>query len=135
MRRRRSARLLVLDAERRVLLFRFVLKTGATAGQDFWATPGGALESTETFEEAAIRELTEETGIVLDDVGQSIASREFVMQMPDGEHVVSDERFFVVRAPGEAISRTRWTAMERDVMSITSGGRPLNCGRRPPPAR
>lgn len=49
MRKRPSARLLVLDPEHRVLLFRFVFEEGSLAGQDFWATPGGALEPGEDF--------------------------------------------------------------------------------------
>jgi len=54
---------LVVDLSGRILLFRFVHRIGALAGQDYWATPGGGVEDGETFEQAAIRELEEETGI------------------------------------------------------------------------
>ena len=37
--RRASARLIVRNAEGRVLLFRFVFTRSALAGQDYWATP------------------------------------------------------------------------------------------------
>jgi NUDIX domain len=57
MRHRPSARLLILDGAGKILLFRFVHKKGALAGQDYWATPGGGVEEGETFEQAAIREL------------------------------------------------------------------------------
>ncbi len=73
MRQRPSARLLVVDEQNRVLLFRFVFKEGALAGQEFWATPGGELDAGETFEEAAIRELFEETSIQIDAVDKPIA--------------------------------------------------------------
>ena len=42
-------------------------------------------------------ELFEETGIRVETVGQEVAEREFVMQLPDGECVTAEERFFVVR--------------------------------------
>jgi len=117
MRRRPSARLLILDPVGRVLLFRFVHKTGALAGQDYWATPGGAVEDGETFEQAAIRELEEETGIRRDEVGPQVERREFVLQLPDGERVMADERFFLVAARNEALSRAGWTADEAEVMA------------------
>lgn len=117
MRRRPSARLLILNGAGRLLLFRFVFKDGALAGQDYWATPGGALDEGETFEEAAIRELHEETGIRIDGVGAHVAEREFVLAMPDGEHVMAEERFFLVQAGDTPLSRDGWTAHETRVMT------------------
>jgi 8-oxo-dGTP diphosphatase len=117
IRRRPSARLLILDASGRVLLFRFVHKKGALAGQDYWATPGGGVEDGETFEQAAIRELEEETGICVQDIGPEVAKRQFVQQMPDGEYVAADERFFLVKARDPSLSREGWTAQEAEVMA------------------
>jgi 8-oxo-dGTP pyrophosphatase MutT (NUDIX family) len=116
MRRRLSARLLVVNDEQRLLLFRFVHRTGALAGQDFWATPGGGVEDGETMEQAAIRELAEETGLRRDGVGPEIAHREVAIQLPDGEHVVSDERYFLVRVTSDALSWAHWNDLEREVM-------------------
>jgi hypothetical protein len=39
-----------------------------------------------------------------------------VLQLPDGEHVISDERFFLVEAKDESLSRDGWTPLEREVM-------------------
>jgi 8-oxo-dGTP diphosphatase len=116
MRRRRSARLLIIEPAGRVLLFRFVFKKGALAGEDYWATPGGGVEEGETFEQAAIRELREETGIREESVGARVGQREFVLQLSDGEHVVADERFFRVEAKEATLSRDEWTAEEAEVM-------------------
>jgi 8-oxo-dGTP diphosphatase len=117
MRIRASARLLILEPSARVLLFRFVHKNGALAGQDYWATPGGGVEDGETFEQAAMRELWEETGIRAQTIGPEIGRRVFPLQLPDGEHVTADERFFLVRSEDGSLSRDRWTALEQEVMT------------------
>jgi 8-oxo-dGTP diphosphatase len=117
MRSRPSARLLVLNSSGRLLLFRFVHKRGALAGQDYWATPGGGVEDGETFEQAALRELREETGIQVEDIGPELGRREFVLQLPDGERVMADERFFLVRLEDASLSRDGWTAQEAEVMA------------------
>jgi 8-oxo-dGTP pyrophosphatase MutT (NUDIX family) len=116
MRRRLSARLLILNDAGRLLLFHFVHKTGPLAGQDFWATPGGGVEDGETLDQAAVRELAEETGLRRESVGPEIARREVAIQLPDGEHVLSDERYFLVQVTDDSLSRTNWTAFEREVM-------------------
>jgi ADP-ribose pyrophosphatase YjhB (NUDIX family) len=98
-------------------LFHFVYKRGPLAGQDYWATPGGALEEGENFTEAARRELFEETGILMDAVGPQVADQEFMLQLPDGEYVVAEERFFLVRATDETLSRDHWTSLETEVIA------------------
>jgi 8-oxo-dGTP pyrophosphatase MutT (NUDIX family) len=117
MRKRRSARLLIATPQRRVLLFRFVHQTGALAGKVHWATPGGGVEEGETFEEAAIRELREETGIHTAQVAGPVGQREVLLQLPDGERVLAVEQYFVAQTGTEFISRDGWTAQEREVMA------------------
>jgi len=117
MRQRKSARLLVLDPDGCVLLFRFVHKAGALAGQDYWATPGGGIEEDETFHDAGIRELREETGLIRDALGEPVANREFDLQLPDGEYVSSFEKYYLVRSDGTALSRLEWTPHEAEVIA------------------
>jgi len=117
VRQRPAARLLITDALGRVLLFRFEHRTGALAGATYWATPGGGVEDGETFEEAAMRELREETGMEVTDVGCQIARRQVVFQLSDGEHVQEDERYFHIRVSSNQLSTAGWTAYEVECMT------------------
>jgi len=116
MRRRPSSRLLIIDRDNRVLLFRFMFKRGPLAGQDYWATPGGALEPGESFADAARRELFEETGL-RDAVSQQVAEREFAFHLHDGEYVMAEEHFFLVRVTAPSLSRDHWTPIEKEVIT------------------
>jgi ADP-ribose pyrophosphatase YjhB (NUDIX family) len=55
---RSAARLVLIDADQRLLLFRHA----DGHGREFWATPGGGIEAGETAEQAAHREAAEELG-------------------------------------------------------------------------
>ncbi|MCG8295299.1 NUDIX hydrolase [Pseudomonas entomophila] len=117
MRERQSARLLVINPSNEVLLFRFEHTDGALAGSCCWATPGGALENGETFQAAAIRELREETGIVVDTLAAPVGYRAFPMVLANGEAVHAVEQYCVVHVPDQALSRSEWTAHETQVMT------------------
>lgn len=117
MQLRPTARLLVVDAAGSVLLFRFTPDVGPLRGQTWWATPGGGLDPGETFEAGAIRELREETGLVVTDVGPEITRREFAMQMPEGEWRLVQERFFRIDVDALKLDRAGWTDLERRVMT------------------
>ena len=113
---RPSSRLLILDPDDRLLLFRFAHKNGPLAGETFWATPGGGLDHGETYEQAACRELLEEVGLHIDDPGPQVARRRATFRLPTGELANADERFFLIRVGRLDISRERWTDLEREVM-------------------
>lgn len=113
MRKRPSARLLVLDPEGRVLLFNFDHRNGPLAGTSLWATPGGALESGENYAEAAKRELMEETGLDCD-VGPEVARRRVSFLTPQGETVDADERYFLVRCDGTIDHHANPDLLERE---------------------
>lgn len=112
LRIRRSARIIVLDPEGRVLMFRFDV-----AGRPpFWVTAGGECEPGESFEDAARRELFEETGIRARP-GEQIARTTPQFVTVEGEPVQADERYFLVRVTDTAIATDGHTALERKVMT------------------
>lgn len=107
MRTRPTARLVVLGADDRVLLFRYEDATPLDPRRPdllvSWATPGGGLEPGESFEQAALRELWEETGIRARHLGPWVWSREGTLHFPDGP-VLFQERYFVIRVPTAAVN-------------------------------
>ena len=109
---RRAARIIVLDSEVRVLLFRF----DVSDRPPFWVTAGGECEPDESFEEAARRELFEETGITADP-GPQVARTTPEFITVEGEPIQADERYFVVRVDSPAIETSGHTELERRVMT------------------
>jgi 8-oxo-dGTP pyrophosphatase MutT (NUDIX family) len=61
---RRAARVIMLDDNDRVLLARFEY-----GGKHWWTAPGGGLDDGETHEQAARREVAEETDCLLTNSG------------------------------------------------------------------
>ncbi len=112
LRLRRAARLIVLDPEGRALMFRYDVP-----GRDpFWVTAGGECEPGESFEDAARRELFEETGITADP-GEQIARMTPEFITVEGEPVQADERFFLVRVAEARIDTSQHTAQEKRLMT------------------
>src|SRR6266496_2591895 len=57
--------MVVLDADEHLLLFHTHDPVNPDLGQ-WWALPGGGIEPEETYQQAAVRELREETGILVE---------------------------------------------------------------------
>jgi 8-oxo-dGTP pyrophosphatase MutT (NUDIX family) len=63
-RERSAVRVVLADASGRVLLFHVLTPDGAPDG--WWELPGGGIDPGETYLDTTIREIREETGLVLD---------------------------------------------------------------------
>lgn len=112
LRLRRAARLIVIDPELRALMFRY----DVPGRPPFWVTAGGECEPGESFEDAARRELFEETGITADP-GPQIAQMTPEFITVQGEPVQADERFFVVRVTEARIDTAGHTETEQALMT------------------
>lgn len=135
---RRAARLLVMDPKSgALLLFQY-----EDDGRRWWATPGGALDGDETFEEAAIREAAEELAISARDI--SPLWRRTVDFSFRGVAVRQDEHYFLLCiTPGEValghdareahchegIIATRWWSLE-DIETTSEQVFPEDLGQR-----
>jgi 8-oxo-dGTP pyrophosphatase MutT (NUDIX family) len=109
---RPAARILLVDDAGRILMFRFTPEDGRAP---FWCTVGGAVDPGETYEQAARRELYEETGIIADP-GPELFRREVDFLTIEGVEVTADERYFLVRTEAREIDPAGHTELEQRVM-------------------
>ncbi|HEX7856534.1 MAG TPA: NUDIX domain-containing protein [Sphingobium sp.] len=109
--KRPAARLLVIAPDGRLLLFRFTPDNGPA----FWCTPGGAVDPGESYEEAAQRELFEETGMTCP-IGSMVAVQQVSFTTLEGVDVDADEQYYVVRPQDCTVRIDGHTALEQRVM-------------------
>jgi 8-oxo-dGTP pyrophosphatase MutT (NUDIX family) len=110
---RPTARVLLFDDRGRVLLFRGL--DPAEPDIRFWFPPGGGIEPGETPEEAARREVREETGLAEVALGPHIWNRRHVVWF-NGVHTDVREVWFLARVPAFDVDTSGFTDIERTVM-------------------
>jgi 8-oxo-dGTP pyrophosphatase MutT (NUDIX family) len=82
-------------------------------GQTLWVTAGGGADDGETYEDALRRELVEELGVAVDDVGPVRYFVSKVFRKRSGAEFLSEEKYYVVRATSEDVSLENMEETER----------------------
>jgi 8-oxo-dGTP pyrophosphatase MutT (NUDIX family) len=109
---RQAARVLLLDAERRVLLFHGCDPADDAAGS-WWFTPGGGLDEGESPAEGAARELREETGLAVAPtaLGAPVHARVAEFRFAGGAYRQSED-YFVLRVDAHDVDTSGFSALE-----------------------
>jgi 8-oxo-dGTP pyrophosphatase MutT (NUDIX family) len=114
---RRAARVVLVDERERVLLVH-----GRDPGRpdlpSWWILPGGGLDEGESPEAAARREVLEETGLRLGELGAVVLSRAVTFEF-DGLLVEQDEVLFLARIDSKdaVLDTSGWNAIEQRALT------------------
>ena len=113
---RRAARVLLVDGSDRVLLLRGTDPADRTRGS-WWFTPGGGLDDGETPEQAAVRELREEIGLLFaGDLGPVVHRRVTEFSLA-GTSYRQAEVYYLARVDVHEVDTAGFTPLE--VASVT----------------
>ena len=113
---RLTSRVLLFDRDGHVLLF--LTKAPDSSGVARWLTPGGGVDPGENHHEAAVRELEEETGLVIPNLGEPVWAHDFVVQWDAADHDTGHAEFYTAVVDAFEPSDAQWTEDERvDVLA------------------
>jgi len=112
---RDTARVILMDANNRVFLICYEAARDVDPSRPglrrFWFTPGGGREEGESYEQAALRELQEETGLTGVELGPVVAVRNAPFLLFKDQRFVR-ERYFLVRVSTSDLDKSRLAETE-----------------------
>ncbi|HZQ00913.1 MAG TPA: NUDIX domain-containing protein [Reyranella sp.] len=145
MKERPSARLILLDPQDRLFLFKVhqpsVYDPADPFRGPFWIMVGGLVDPGEEYAQTAIREAREETALTIEGGVRWVWTRERVMQWRD-KQVLHRERFFLGRAASTDVDTSglddrekswtldhRWWSVD-EILASRERFEPVDLGRR-----
>lgn len=108
---RRAGRVVLVDELGQTLLLNG-FDPGAPAAGSWWVTPGGGVEPGESTEQAARREVLEETGIVLGELGAVRLQRTATFTF-EGVDYEQREDLWLAHITRSELDLSGWTPLER----------------------
>jgi 8-oxo-dGTP pyrophosphatase MutT (NUDIX family) len=108
---RKTSRIILCDRDQRVLLF--LTKAPDSSGIARWLTPGGGVDTGESHHDAAVRELREETGLVIEDLGKAVWAHDFDVLWDTADHDTGHAEFFAATVDHFEPSNEFWTDDEK----------------------
>lgn len=105
-------RVLLLSPDHRLLLIKYRNTQRSGAPRPCWTTAGGGCEPGETLQQAALREVSEETGMHYIRLGPVVWYGEDSHRSGDWR-VTFREHFIVAFAPSEDVDQSGWTEHEQ----------------------
>ena len=105
-------RVLLFSQTGRILLIKYLNTGQSGAPRPCWILAGGGLEDGETIQQAALREVAEETGMNDVRLGPVVWYGEDGHRSGDW-NVLFKEHFIIAFAPAETIENSGWTEHER----------------------